>query len=791
MPSAVENPVHPLYCILSADARFSPVDFANDQIWELTTNQNEPPALTLLTTYGLRAHWMRIFPTFTSSNTTLSDPRAFAVQPVLETSAPSYARVSCNPFPNFDVQMEYWVPASNIISGRLKVTNRGDRLENWKVAYNALLNPISMGQKMTTYSYGLNTVLQGNTQNVTPVFYITGGPEPSLSPYPALNLSLTLQPGQSRTFTWALASFRSLEESFNHARQMTGHSWDADLLLVEMAEKKHLYQINTSQTEWDRVFSHSQRQALQLLMTGPARHPGKTFVVSRRPDFGYSVDGSGNDYKPAWIGQTALNAWAFCKCMLPGYAEIAQNVLDAFIEAQRPDGFISNQLALTNHLSPDHAFPILAEISTDIYAQIEDKDWLRRVYPALVRYLHYWFYTGAEEDLEFLPTWSSPTQAGLDDLPAFNPSHGGALAGILPHLAMPGLYSLLFKECSRLITFAEILQETADLDWLNAKKHLLAESVDACWNKTSKSYRTLDVQSKSMLRPQKLITIRKNGKTLITKALKIPGRITLEVFPGLSNISKLLVAIHGKVNAVPVSLKVTANDFKRSPDSSSAYCPTLFDAVDNISVQGLEAGSKLTVAQPDSTLEEITQLLPLWAGIPSKTVADQLVQKTIYPRYHTEQGLSTLPRPKNEGSFPQDTQVSLMWNLFILDGLHQYGYQKEAAEIMQALILQAADILRNTGSLYPAYSPDQHKPAGEPDSLNALIPPLDFLNLLGVDHWSNSGMVISAMNTFFAPITVEYDCIKCTFLSTETVIQMLNGESQSVTTPPMRKILFP
>ncbi len=70
---------------------------------------------------------------------------------------------------------------------------------------------------------------------------------------------------------------------------------------------------------------------------------------------------------------------------------------------------------------------------------------------------------------------------------------------MLPHLAFPGLYSLLYKECTRLLSFAEVLEETADLEWLNTKKHLLAEAVDTCWNKTSKSYRTLDGQAKSML----------------------------------------------------------------------------------------------------------------------------------------------------------------------------------------------------------------------------------------------------------------------------------------------------
>ncbi len=778
-------------CILSADARFSPVNFADDQIWELTTGHNEPPALALQTTYGLRAHWMRIFPSFTSSTATVTDPRTFAVLPTLETSTPSYARVTCAPYQTLDVRMEFWVPASNIVTGKLKVTNIGDRYENWKVAYNVLLNPIIKGQKMTTYNYGMNTVLQGNTQNVTPVFYVTGGPEPTLSPYPALILSLTLQPGQSRTFTWALASFRSLEESFSQARQMTGRSWDSDLMQVEMALKRHVFQINTSEPEWDRVFVHSQRQALQLLVQGPSRHPGKTFVLSRRPDHGYSLDGNGNDYKPSWIGQTALDAWAFCKLMLPGYPEIARDILDAFVNAQRPNGFISNQFELTNHLSPDHAFPILAATTSLIFSYLQDGEWLRQVYPALVRYLRYWFYGTSSEEPEELPTWSSTIQAGLDDIPAFDNVSKDLLASMLPHVTSPALYSLLFNECSCLEEIAQTLDEKSDLAWLGGKKTQLQAILRQCWNSQSKSYRSLDIQAKMILRPQKLVGIRKDGKTEIEKELKAPGRITLEVTPALPSQSSLLVTLHGRVAGIPVSVKITAADFKRTIESSRAFCPTLFDEVDSISVRGLADRSKLTVEQPNSSMEEITQLLPLWAGVPAPDVADQLVRKTILPRYRTEHGLDFFPRAKAEGKLPESNHVSLIWNLFAIAGLERYGYRKEASEIMRSLILRSSWMLAEIDAIYPASLPGEPQVAGDPDSLKALIPALDFIHLLGVDHWSEADMLISDMNTFFAPITVEYNRIRCTFLSTETVIQTLNGESQAVTTPPTQRILFP
>ena len=48
--------------ILSADARFTPPNYIDDQIWELNLSTGEPAALSLRTTYGLRVRRMRMFP---------------------------------------------------------------------------------------------------------------------------------------------------------------------------------------------------------------------------------------------------------------------------------------------------------------------------------------------------------------------------------------------------------------------------------------------------------------------------------------------------------------------------------------------------------------------------------------------------------------------------------------------------------------------------------------------------------------------------------------------------------
>lgn len=790
MSNAVDKTPPPIRCKLSADARFSQVDFANDHTWELTTVQTDPPSLMLQTTYGLRGHWMRIFPSFSAGNATLTDPGSFSGFPKLSTTTPSYVRVAFAPFPNFDVLMEIYVPSSNVICGKISITNSSTSLQNWRLSFNAVLNPLNRGQRMTPGVYGLNTVLQGSTQNLAPVFYITGGPEPLLSPYAALSIPLTLQPERTRTFTWALASLHTLDESFNEARQMTARPWDADLLRLEMADRRNFYHVSTSQPEWDAVFAHSQRQAMQLLMCGPTRHPGKIFVLSRSPDHGYSVDGSGNDYYPAWIGQTALNTWTYCKLILPGHPEIARELLDSFLAAQHSDGFISNSLELSEHPSPDHAFPILADIAQLIEEFDPDPNWLRHIYPPLIQYLRRWFTAPAVQEGEELPTWSNPTQAGVDNLPEFSQDRTEGPAAYLSNLISPSLNALLFNECNCLIKFAKQLGIGDDLEWLEAKRQALIQAVEACWNPQTRSYRLLDAQTGLLLQPQKLATIRQDGRVEINRELKAPGRVAMEVRPGFPIPASMTITVHGRVNGIPVTRKVTQKDFKWLPERGSLFCSTLFEAINSISVQGLGQGTTLRVVQPGSNQEDITLLLPLWAGMPGQDRADRLIQKTLLPRFLTDLGLSSSPRSRAGARLPADAQVPLLWNLFIAKGLSRYGYLEASSGLIKTLIIQSARQLASTGTVSPAVSVGSAIPLGETDSLNSLLPSLDFVSVLGVEGWSDSGMIIKNTNSFFRPITVEYRRTTCEFLSAETVIQPAGGEALKISAPPAKKILL-
>jgi hypothetical protein len=223
----------PLYLTLAADSRLSIPDYLNDHIWELVLGGGEPPALSLRTTFGLRAKSMRIFPRFSENGKTVSSPSDFDQQPTLRRFYPNFSIIDYAPLPNIDVSSEHWVPASNAVSGRVTLTNKSNATRRLRLEVCAVLVPVD-GQGMSARQMQMVNVLTGESGGLFPVLYLTGGPAHRSGPHPSLFLDLELGPGATRQLTWTHAATDSLQASFDLARQVAGRPWEAEQARLEL-----------------------------------------------------------------------------------------------------------------------------------------------------------------------------------------------------------------------------------------------------------------------------------------------------------------------------------------------------------------------------------------------------------------------------------------------------------------------------------------------------------------------------------------------------------------------------
>ena len=297
----------PLSLTLVSDARLGPSDYFDDQIWELKIGPGDPPALSLHTTYGLRARTMRIFPRFSEGESIKSDPAEFTSEVELRQIFPNFIEMSFAPFPDIDILAEVWVPHSHAVAGRISIENNSLTARKLRVEMVAQLAP-NEGQRMAPFEMSAATLLAGYSGGLAPVLFMTGGAKAGPGPHPSLALMMQLEPGVQRQVTWVQAALNERESSFALARDLAAQNWEAAKARIEMFNSGHV-EIYTGESSWDTAFMLAQKQAASLLV-GPTPHlPETSFVLTRQPDQGYSRRGDGSDYNHLWNGQPTLEAY--------------------------------------------------------------------------------------------------------------------------------------------------------------------------------------------------------------------------------------------------------------------------------------------------------------------------------------------------------------------------------------------------------------------------------------------------------------------------------------------------
>ncbi len=308
---------------IAADARFTIPDYGDDQIWELNLGSGEPAAVSIDTTYGLRALSMRLFPGFAWRGSSRLDPADFSTPPVTRQFLPNYIRLEFSPFPDLKVGAEYWVPSSKILTGRFTLQNLGREASQVRLRLHAVFRPIEDGHVMTEATVGGATVLVGRSRDLSPVLFVSGGAEIDQVAHPALAVSHQLLPGESEAVVWSQAGYHDLEASFGAARETAGHSWDAEIARLEMSNSS-LVELETGDASWDAALALSQKVSLGCFMGPTERLPYPSVIFARLPDRGYSERGDGTDYNLAWDGQSAAQVYVNLLQILPAAPDLAR-----------------------------------------------------------------------------------------------------------------------------------------------------------------------------------------------------------------------------------------------------------------------------------------------------------------------------------------------------------------------------------------------------------------------------------------------------------------------------------
>jgi len=769
---------------IAADARSGPTDYANDHIWELSLAGGEPPALAVKTTYGLRARNLRLFPRFVEGDTGVTDPENFSELPSVQRFYPNYLALSCMPFTGIEVRLEYWIPESQVIAGRASIKNSRLSARQLCFEWSAMLSATG-GGRMVPKEIETVTVLCGQTDGLAPVLFMTGGSHFGSGPFPALAIEIELQAGGERTFTWALVSSKSHEESFAAARRIAARPWEKEIARLDILNAG-LIEIETGDPDWDATFALAQKNACGLLVGPTEQLPHASFVVSRQPDHGHSPAGDGSDHSHLWSGQTALDADFLVGFMLPASPEIAAGLFTNFLSIQKQGGFIDWKPGLAGQRSGVMATPILANPAWKIYQATEDRQFLDTIYPNLLKAVQAWFDSAQDRDGDGIPEWAHLMQSGLDEHPTFSPWQEWSQGADISQSESPALCALLYNEIQILIEMARLLERTGSVPSLQSLADNLVSAIEASWDEASSMYCVWDRETHLSPSREALAEHSGSGEIYLQRAFDEPVRLVISVAGSDTTPRQINLFIHGAGSSGQNRVEhITEDQFTWRLMQSRVTSQRVYAQLESIEIRNVAPNDVIRVEVVDMACQDYSLLLPLFAGIPSPERADQIIRQALSnpERFWRAFGLPLCPLPTAKQETHPCSNTSILWSSLIGRGLLRYGYRREAAELVNRLMAAVISNLKKHKAFAHGYNVETGAGVGERNALQGLAPLSLFLETLGVRLISPFKVALEGHNPFPWPVTIQYRGLTLLREEKKTRVTFPGGQTAVVKSP--------
>lgn len=778
----------PLALTLAADFRLCQLNFANDVIWELSIGGGDPDALAIQTTFGLRTGGMRLFPRFVRKEGTISDPAKFHQPPLVQEIVPNYIRLNFSPFSGVGVTAEYRVVSSTVISGRFTFHNKSLIKEQFRLEWVGVLNPLGAGQGMAVVNLDNQTVLEGGSDGLHLVSLLSGPARTGSGTLAALAQEVELIPGGRATATWALGAASTVEEAFTAAQTAIQTRFDGEVAHIHLRNEADGLEISTGNTDWDAALHMTQRAARLLFFPPGGGLPYPSFVLNRRPDQGASLRGDGSDYTSLWSGQTVLDAYFISSLLLPGGLEQVIGVVRNFLSRQDENGQIDWRLGLGGQRSRRMAQPMLASLALSAAEFCGETEWLKDIYPGLARFLRAWFSPLHDRDGDGFPEWDHPLQTGLEDAPMYDRWNPGGQGLDLNILEAPGLAAMLVRECRSLARIGRLLSAEADVPWLEEQADRLSAALRQAWDKENSIYHYQDHETHSRQGGRRLLDFKGSASIKVKYDFDSPMRLFYSVRSADQSTRIASIHVFGKLNDEIVEEEIAARDFSWVNGQGRSTGRKLFTRINRVEINGLLEDDFGWISLPDYLMEDISLLLPLWAGIPSEDQARQMVEKKLLQEWLEPYGLGLCPPAERFEDAEKTAGVLMPWNHLVGEGLLAYGYRNQAAVLIRYLMEGVVLNLRKYHDFRSPIHAKSGNPMGEFGHLHGMAPLGLLLRTAGIHQFSEKRLIVQIGSPFSHAITVKYKGAGVTLSAKEVIVTSPSGQVVRISEPGLHRI---
>lgn len=753
---------HPLALRLAADARQFYTDYTDDQIWDLSIGQGQSPALALETRFGGRCGLARLVPMWLLGDRVLYEAGQFAGPPVLHNFTPSYARITARPAPHLAVQAEFWVITSHVLGGRFTFLNESDKLIETGVDLFAQVMTESKAGKINilTLDDGQFALHMKQVGNLNPVV-LMHAVKTSSKPSPKLAARVSVPPGERTAIRWVHAARPDVRDSLALAYHwLYKEDWTAHLETVRVLADA-VPEIETGDLARDAAIGFSHRVALGSIVGPTGELPYPSVVMARTPARGFSARGTGDDHYWQWAGQRMPETYLTALAIAPTSPYLAEGLVRNALAGQADDGFVDAHPGLAGQRSGSLCMPLLATLAWQVYGYTGRRQLLDDTFSGLVRFFERWFAPDVDADQDGVPEWQLVSQTGLVNNPTFAPSLAYSQQADIRFAETPQLVALLAREARSLLAIAKLLDDRAAAPRIQARLDSLLAALDDLWDDEAAAFRYRDRDTHNA--PTGVFVAEGPGDQVLIPSLELQpaNRLVVRVNGGRDHQpTALAVTLEGiGPDGEPIEEVLPAELFSWYRRGGAATSRHVYARIDRVTAEGLSRVYTLAVNSVDWTGMDVTQLLPLWAGLEDPRKVDGVISALSDPaRFWQEAGVAN--SPADSATYDPTNQngcggVWPVWNALLAEGLLEAGRADLASEVFGRLLAAQTTTLKAESGFREGYHPSGRGGLGDRDYVTGIVPLHVLWRLMGFRIVSPDAVAVTGAFALPWPVRVR------------------------------------
>ena len=740
--------------IIARDGSFSSIDPSNDQVWAFSFSDSKTHPFHIETTYGLRARSMRLFPNVILNNKRLTEEADFSTFPRITRYTPAQLRINFSLLNGIDVQLELFVPAINALAGGFDIANRSAVPISLTLELAAILFPMDKGVPIHPEKIGINQVLEGQTGELWPVLFMTGGPMAISNPYPALSLPIQISPEETRRLTWSLVTKNNQTESFESARRITAAPWREAAQDQFMKHTSQTIHVRSGVQDWDAAFYLSQMNAKSHVMT---HESNKTpfFIRQRLPDQTIPEGHTSENRDDL----TILELMHLAQVMLPTSLKAFKSHLETYLA--RDENFdLSSLLSKDTVLSkPFRECPLLAQLCLEIYEIEEDLEFLQYIYPTLIHLFRSWHTFPEDPDKPAVLNWDNPQQLAIDTgIFTFDIWEATGQGLDIRFVESPALAAMLFREARALHKIADILVDKPQQQSFGNIEYKLRKKMQAFWQDSLQIWSYQDCQSQLSPTRELYYPGPAHESTEIHKVFTVPQRLQCHLFTRDNGTRDSHITIRGKAPGGEEIIEDFApTDIRWFAGRAHVTTTNLYSVLHSITLNGMQPDDRFLIETANLSQSDITCLAPIWAGRVRKEHLESLLDDQLnWQNPNLEYGIPEIWQCHRALPADLSIRVNVLWNTMIIKGLVEGGYPEPAMHLFTDLMMTIVQGLKQFEGFFPFYDSDTGRPVGQRNAISGLVPLRLFLQIAGLCLINPDRVAVWGSSPFPWPIEVSW-----------------------------------